>query len=611
MTPRPLAALGLLLLCLAAGAQALAQDPTPPPGRPRRPAYQAPARPSTASATPASTCPTRRSSAASTTGVFRVGEFRERWFASYLLDRPRTDSAGRHEFLNSMVNKEVLAALAREVEPAAGVRGPRRPARDPAAPALQRHLRPPGDRLRALHERRGAAPLRAGRATGSTCSASSRPTRPTAERARADVVAKRLTWAEAVKKYSTGRGDKGPDGDLGWVERDRASSRRPRWRSSTCPTAASRRSSATAAAGSSCASSERRPEPAAALPARSPRCWPRRSCPSSWPSAPRQLRGLIRAAHRHGLRQHEHRLGRRACSPRPSAQTQGDGPTSRSSTSAAPSPSSSRPTPRACWPAGGTARFTLGDFLAVYNATPGACSGTRSASFTAFRSTLDRFVLEPYMARAGPRARPRPRLDRRRRAWRRRRSRSGSSTCSATRSRPGSGSRARSGAKYYEDHLPDFFGLQSVTYAAIVRHSKAGADSVVARLQGRRDAPPPSCGPTRWRASTSGSIRTEGRAGRRRVPQARVRGAARGRHRASLGPDQQGDYLVLQKLVHDPGHQLPFEEVQGLVDESVQNLKAEQLLKEFIARHRAKHDVELHPELLMRIRLAGPARLDR
>ena len=42
------------------------------------------------------------------------------------------------------------------------------------------------------------------------------------------------------------------------------------------------------------------------------------------------------------------------------------------------------------------------------------------------------------------------------------------------------------------------------------------------------------------------------------------------------------------------------------MDESVQNLKAERLLKEFIARHRAKHDIELHPERLMRIRLLDP-----
>jgi len=74
-----------------------------------------------------------------------------------------------------------------------------------------------------------------------------------------------------------------------------------------------------------------------------------------------------------------------------------------------------------------------------------------------------------------------------------------------------------------------------------------------------------------------------------------------------LGPDQQGDYIIFQKLVHDPGHQLPFEQVQAVVDESVQNLKADSLLKEFLARHRARHDVELHPERLMRIHLTDPS----
>ena len=72
------------------------------------------------------------------------------------------------------------------------------------------------------------------------------------------------------------------------------------------------------------------------------------------------------------------------------------------------------------------------------------------------------------------------------------------------------------------------------------------------------------------------------------------------------GPDPNGDYLVLQKLEHDPGHQLSYEEVEKIVDESLQNIKAERMLKEFIARHRVGHRIVLHPERLMLVRLTDP-----
>jgi hypothetical protein len=47
--------------------------------------------------------------------VITVGEYLERWFASWPPDLPASDSAGRAEFLNSMITKEVLAGVARRV----------------------------------------------------------------------------------------------------------------------------------------------------------------------------------------------------------------------------------------------------------------------------------------------------------------------------------------------------------------------------------------------------------------------------------------------------------------------------------------------------------------
>jgi len=55
-----------------------------------------------------------------------------------------------------------------------------------------------------------------------------------------------------------------------------------------------------------------------------------------------------------------------------------------------------------------------------------------------------------------------------------------------------------------------------------------------------------------------------------------------------------------------PGRQLSYEEASGYVDESLQNLKAERLLKELVARHRKRFPVMSRPELVMRVRLVDP-----
>jgi hypothetical protein len=72
------------------------------------------------------------------------------------------------------------------------------------------------------------------------------------------------------------------------------------------------------------------------------------------------------------------------------------------------------------------------------------------------------------------------------------------------------------------------------------------------------------------------------------------------------GPDQKGDYVVIQSLAYDPGRQLSFPEVESLIDESLQNQAAEAALKAFIARHRSRQRVEAHPELVTSILLRDP-----
>jgi hypothetical protein len=159
--------------------------------------------------------------------------------------------------------------------------------------------------------------------------------------------------------------------------------------------------------------------------------------------------------------------------------------------------------------------------------------------------------------------------------------------------------------RYFQDHQHEYVGWQSVQFAALVRRTRAGADSVVARLKAGEPAA------SILRADSlggfnSGSIRSM-REDERGEPYYKILfEEMRPGNVEVVGPDKRGDYLVLQKLAHEPSRPMRYEEVQGLVDESVQNLKAEQLLKQFIARHRPRHRIELHPELLMRILLSDP-----
>jgi hypothetical protein len=72
------------------------------------------------------------------------------------------------------------------------------------------------------------------------------------------------------------------------------------------------------------------------------------------------------------------------------------------------------------------------------------------------------------------------------------------------------------------------------------------------------------------------------------------------------GPDKQGQYVVLQELSFTPGRQLSYDESSAMIDESLQNIESEKLLKAFIARHKKRYPVESRPDLVMRIKLVDP-----
>ncbi len=593
MTLRMLAALGLLL-CLAA-VQVPAQDVPPIPATPPsgfKPGPTISGVRDTGQYLPDSAVVGRIDGR-----LFRIGEFRERWFASYFLDRPQKDSAGRHEFLESMVNKEVLAALAREVNRPLGFED-----RTVLRETRQRLLsnatfaRLVSDSARYTNEEVRRLYVLGDFRYHLQRIVTDGPA--TAERARADLLAKRLTWDEAVARYSVERGGPHPGGDLGWVARteldplnapavftlpDGAVSPvfrdRSRWQVARIV--------------------ERRPERQPGLEHLG-KAVAQEVLAVKLSQRSEVVQDLIRA--RIGMAYDSTNIGwAAALFAETERVVQGDDPTPVLDMGAAVPDFQPADTSRvlARWRDG---TMTLNGFLAAYHAVP-VIGRDKVSTYGAFRAVLDRFIFEPYMAElALERGFDRDSIVVEGMARKEEQLRVEHLFSDSIEARLWVSPEER--RAYYESHLPDFYGLQNVTYAAILRPTRAGADSVAARLRAGESAA------AVLRADSlagvvSGSIRRQTERDRDEMYKMVFEELREGGLRV-VGPDPQGQYLVVQKLVHDAGRQLPFEEVQSIVDESVQNLKAERLLQEFIARHRARHDIRLFPERLMRIRLLDP-----
>lgn len=157
---------------------------------------------------------------------------------------------------------------------------------------------------------------------------------------------------------------------------------------------------------------------------------------------------------------------------------------------------------------------------------------------------------------------------------------------------------------YYQKNRPGYMTFPSVRYAVVVRDTRAAADSVKARL----DAGEPIASVLR-----ADSLRGETRSGiqeansnsnlsyqkilfeEMRAGQSRV-----------MGPDRANTFACMHLLSFDPGQLLPYEQVETLVDESVRNLKAEKALNDFVARLMRRFPIEVHYDLLPRVKLTTP-----
>jgi hypothetical protein len=530
--------------------------------------------------------------------VIRVGEFVERYFNSYAEYRPRPDSAGRVEFLNNMINKEVLAIVARQAKGRETFED-RILMREHTQRVLSNVLfqravldsvrEPSEEEIRKIYaqlryELRLQIIVMAGREQ--------------AERVRRDLAERRITWHDAAKRYSALPADSVPDGDLGWQKRGAVD-----------PT------TATAIFAL---------EPgqiSQVLPERAGysiyRAAERRAIP---PLSYEPMRSMIRDELQ-GLQRNE-RSERIMAALRAKAGMVHDRANLVWAASRFAPPVSVASGPRPVfdinvgiphfepedtsrvlgrWTDG---QITLGGFLTAY----GAMAPLRRPALTneeALRAQVDIFALEPYRADlARDRGLEKDSLtialiEKRREELMVEHFYQDSILSKVWVPKPDR-------QKYYQEKIASFVTFPAVTYAIFHVDRKTEADSLAARLRGGEKAATILADSKRgpeWGAIEERRHDQMGTDYYQLLFEELKPGQV-----AVEGPDDRGHLVVIQSLTYDPGRQLSYEESEAIIDESLTNMAAEKLLNRILERAKRQARIVAHPELLMLVLLTDEAR---
>jgi hypothetical protein len=529
--------------------------------------------------------------------VTTVGAFIREWFDSYPEYRPSQDSAGRVQFLKNLVNRDVLGltALALDLPLRFEDRHAMQEARQRslASAVYQRFVR---DSIRVSEAEV--------RALWETYKYLQRfrhirvADRNAAERVRRELVSGRIAWSAAVKKYSLATNDKGPDGELGWTKRDRLEPQVAHAIYHLKPGEYSQ-PVRDREGWHIVQSVERRAEPA---PAYEPmRNMLRRQLEDFQASGRTDgLLALLRA-----------RIGMEFDSANVRFASSRFGETVKvrqEAMSATFEIDATVPefTPEenerllARWQGGG--KYTLGDLVHAYHEIPALLRPALNQPEAVF-GLVETTVLEPTIAEYGaergleqdPMVVGRMRRKQEQLLVERMYQDSVGSRVWVSR---------EDRQAYYQKHRSQFFTYPSVRFAALVRESKAGADSVEKLLRAGR--------------SVADVIAADSAAGR-------ISGSIQSRHQGEQGPyhkslfeemrpgdvqvrgpDKNGEYAVIQLISYDPGRQLSYEESQGMIDESLQNQKSDEALQAMIERLKQRYDIAWRPELVTLIRLVDP-----
>lgn len=162
--------------------------------------------------------------------------------------------------------------------------------------------------------------------------------------------------------------------------------------------------------------------------------------------------------------------------------------------------------------------------------------------------------------------------------------------------------------KYYQDRLPQFVTYPSIRFAIFVAKDKPAADSLMARIRGG-EKPQAILLADSLAGIKRGSIKSQSQNEESAPYHQQIFEDVRIGQVDAFGPDDGGQYMVIHPMEFIQGRQLSYEESERYIDESLQNIEAERLLNAFIARHAKRYPIATRPEMVMRLRWVDPASL--
>jgi hypothetical protein len=158
--------------------------------------------------------------------------------------------------------------------------------------------------------------------------------------------------------------------------------------------------------------------------------------------------------------------------------------------------------------------------------------------------------------------------------------------------------------KYFDQHRQEFRSPATVRYAYVLRYEQAGMDSVVDALEH---------GASPLAIVHQDSLKGYVHSGTEVIRQGQNHQYAkvlfeelRPGQFTKVGPDFEGKYLLIAKIEQREERLLSYEEAEQAVDDATQAVVADRLLKDLLERQRRKHKVVMRPELVMRIRFSDP-----
>lgn len=530
--------------------------------------------------------------------TFRFSDFISEYFYSFAEFRPKTDSLGRVEFLNTLINKNVLGLAANEIQPPltfedrARLRELRQ--RTINNTLFQRYvvdsIQVSEDEVRRIYDQyKVSINIRHIQFENLAL----------AQRVRLDLISGRITWKDAVKRYTKATKDRGPEGELGWAPRMAV-------RAELADAIYHLRPGQTSEAfldedGAQLVQViERRPTTPPAFESVRQRIEEELRKRQADMRSDRLQTMLAEQIHLTYDTTNVNFARVHFVQPTKTSRNAKGGQVLEIDEHVPEFTPADTARVVARFDGG---KFTLGQFVAAYAAIP-AVRRPYVIDLPAFAIQARGFVLEPYLETyAIAHGIDRDPLVTMQMAERIEQIRAEHLVQDSIESKVFVSSDERK--RYFEKHKAQFETYESRDFALLASPTRSSADSLAARLRaGERAADILRADSVAGVLRGSIQTRTENDKG---VMQKQLFQEMREKQVTVDGPGGSDNaYIVAQVLAVRPRRQMSYEESEAIIDESLQNMKSEALLNAFLDRHRKKYRIESHPELVMKIRLVDP-----